>query len=135
MRNHVSLWMIALVVSCAMTANAADISGKWVAQVPGRQGQPQEQTFMFKMEGGKLTGTVSSARGEEAITEGTVSGEDVSFVVVRQGGQGQVKELYKGKIAGSEIKFTRTREGGAGGGGRGGPVEFVAKLVSFGRAI
>ena len=127
MKRSVVVLAVALLALCAVTAVAADISGKWVAQVPGRQGQPQEQTFMFKMEGGKLTGNVTSARGEQTITEGAVSGEDISFVVVRQGGQGQVKELYKGKIAGSEIKFTRTREGGAGGGA---PAEFVAKKAS-----
>src|SRR5262249_35022852 len=29
----------------------ADVSGKWTAQVPGRDGQPQETTFTFKVEG------------------------------------------------------------------------------------
>src|SRR5215813_9105906 len=40
----------------------ADINGKWTAQVPGREGQPQETTFTFKVEGDKLTGTVGPAR-------------------------------------------------------------------------
>lgn len=119
----------AVLTACALLALAADISGKWVAQIPGRQGATQEWTFNFKVEGGKLTGTISSQRGEQQITEGTVSGDTVSFVVVRQGGQGQIKEVYKGTVSGNEIKFTRTREGG-GGGGRGGPVEFVAKRAS-----
>jgi len=100
-----------------------------VAQVPGRQGATQELTFTFKVEGGKLTGTVSSQRGDQQISEGTISGDTVSFVVVRQGGQGQIKELYKGTISGNEIKFTRTREGGMAGRG-GGPVEFIAKRAS-----
>jgi len=121
---------VALLALCAVTAVAADFGGKWVAQVPGRQGAAQETTFAFKVDGANLTGAVTSARGEQAISEGKVSGEDISFVVVRQGGQGQVKELYKGTLAGSEIKFTRTREGGAGGGGRGGPAEFVAKKAN-----
>jgi len=119
----------AVLAACAFLALAADISGKWVAQVPGRQGATQELTFTFKVEGGKLTGTVSSQRGDQQISEGTISGDTVSFVVVRQGGQGQIKELYKGTISGNEIKFTRTREGGMAGRG-GGPVEFIAKRAS-----
>jgi hypothetical protein len=145
---------MALVALCALGAQAADISGKWAAQIPGRAGgNPTDTTFTFKVEGGKLTGMVSSQRGDQQISEGTVSGDAVSFVVVREGGGGQIKELYKGTVAGSEIKFTRTREGGGAGrggaggaggggaaaggagggagagGGRGGgaPVEFVAK--------
>jgi len=121
----------ALLAVCALSILAADISGKWVAQIPGRQGNTTEMTFTFKVEGGKLTGTVGSQRGDQQISEGTVAGDTVSFVVVRQGNQGQIKELYKGTVSGNEIKFTRTREGGGGGGGgRGGPAEFVAKRAS-----
>jgi len=139
---------IALLVAGVLTVAAADISGKWAAEIAGRAGgNPTQTTFTFKVEGGKLTGTVTSARGDSQITEGTVAGDTVSFVVVRQGGQGEVKELYKGTVAGNEIKFTRTRAGApgapgapgaagaaggaGGGGGRGGaPIEFVAKRAS-----
>jgi hypothetical protein len=121
---------------CVVTAVAADISGKWTAQVPsGRDGTPQEQVFMFKVSGGSLTGTVASPRGEQEISEGKVSGEDVSFVVIRKFQEMEMKTLYKGKIAGNEIKFTREMQMPAGGGmgGRGGamkPVEFTAKRAS-----
>lgn len=79
---------------------------------------------MFKVAGGTLTGTISGGRGDQEISGGTVSGDDVSFVVIRKTQNGERKEMYKGKIAGSEIKFTRTREGG---GGAATPTEFVAK--------
>jgi hypothetical protein len=122
---------VLLAAACAVSVLAADISGKWVAQIPGRQGNTTETTFTFKVEGGKLTGSVGSPRGEQEITEGKVSGEDVSFVTVFSGGGGDFKISYKGKIAGNEIKFSRTFEGGGGGGGRGGaPVEFVAKRAN-----
>lgn len=118
-----------MLIACSLLVLAADISGKWVAQIPGRQGATTEWTFNFKVEGNKLTGTISSQRGEQQISEGTVSGDTVQFTVVRQGGQGEIKEVYKGTVAGNEIKFTRTREGG-GGRGATGPVEFVAKRAS-----
>ncbi len=129
MKIRVVSSILALVALCAITAVAADISGKWVAQVPGRDGTPQEQTFMFKVTGGTLTGTITGGRGDQEISSGTVSGDDVSFVVIRKSQNGERKELYKGTIAGSEIKFTRTREGGGGGGGAT-PTTFVAKKSS-----
>jgi len=125
-RKYTVLWMIALIAVCAVAASAADISGKWVAQVPGRNGT-MEQTFTFKQSGETLTGTISSQRGDQEISQGKVAGDSVSFVTVMSFGGNEMKMLYKGAIAGNEIKFTRSMEGGPGGGGRGGPMEFVAK--------
>jgi hypothetical protein len=103
---------------------AADISGKWTAQVPGRGGQPQETTFTFKVEGDKLTGTVSGQQGDTPIADGKVSGDEISFTVTRERQGATIKQLYKGKVAGDEIKFTRSAEGGQ---GNRPPVEFNAK--------
>jgi hypothetical protein len=115
---------VALLALCAVLAVAADISGKWVAQVPGRQGAAQETTFTFKVDGATLTGAVTNARGEQAITDGKVSGDAISFVTVMSFGGNEMKMLYKGTVAGSEIKFVREMQGGQGGRP---PVEFVAK--------
>ena len=112
-----------LVLACTMLAYAADISGKWVAQVQGQGGQTREQTFTFKVEGSKLTGTVSGMQGaENPISDGKIAGNDVSFTVVANFNGNEVKSLYKGTVAGDEIKFTRTREGG-----NRPPQEFTAK--------
>ena len=106
------------------SAVAADVTGKWVAQVQGRQGMA-ENTFNFKVEGTALTGTLTSPQGETAISEGKVSGDEISFVIVRKFGENEMKILYKGKVAGDEIKFTREFQGGMmggpGGPGPGGP--------------
>src|SRR5215469_9551756 len=97
-------------------ARAADISGKWVAQVPGRNGQTRETTFNFKVDGSKLTGTVSGPRGDNPISDGKVDGGDISFTVAVSFNGNDIKMNYKGKVSGDEIKFTRTIEGGPGGG-------------------
>ncbi|MCC7175924.1 MAG: hypothetical protein IT159_12075 [Bryobacterales bacterium] len=120
----VVLSTIALLLVLVCTAAAADVSGKWVAQIPGRQGNMMEQTFTFKASGEQLTGTVSSQRGDQEITEGKISGNDISFMTVMSFGDMQIKQIYKGTVAGNEIKFSRTMQGGRGGGA---PVEFVAK--------
>lgn len=101
----------ALVLMLATLVMAADLTGKWTAQVPGRGGQTTETTFNFKVEGDKLTGTMSSQMGEAAISEGKVSGDDISFSVTREVQGKSFKIIYKGKVAGEEIKFTRTIEG------------------------
>jgi hypothetical protein len=100
-----------LVLASISLAWAADLNGKWVAQVPGRQGQTREQTFNFKVEGGKLTGTVSGMQGDNPISDGVVKGDDISFTVTANFQGNSVKLLYKGKVSGDEIKLTRTREG------------------------
>ena len=107
---------VALLLVLAFTAVAADISGKWVAQVPGRQGNMQEQTFTFKVDGGKLTGTLTGPRGDQEISDGKVSGDDVSFVIIRKFQEMEMKSVYTGKVAGTEIKFSMTMQGGRGGG-------------------
>jgi opacity protein-like surface antigen len=100
------------VLAGALAAHAADVAGKWTAQVPGRDGQTREQTFTFAVDGEKLTGTVSSPMGEVQITDGTVKGDTVAFTTVLNFQGNDVKLLYKGTVAGGEIKFTRQREGG-----------------------
>jgi hypothetical protein len=102
----------ALVSSLAVAASAADITGKWTAQVPARDGQTRETIFTFKAAGETLTGTVSGQMGENPIAEGQVKGDLISFAVKVSFGGNQMKMLYKGKLAGDEIKLTRTREGG-----------------------
>jgi hypothetical protein len=86
-------------------AAAADINGKWKAEFQTPDGQTRTTTFTFKVDGGTLTGTVGSPRGESKIEEGRVNGDDVTFTVVRNFGGDDIKFLYKGKVAGDEIKF------------------------------
>jgi hypothetical protein len=115
----------ALVLAGTLALQAADISGKWTAQVPGRDGQTREATFTFKVEGEKLTGTTSGRNGDVPITDGTVKGDAIAFTVVMNFQGNEVKLLYKGTVAGEEIKFTRQREGGDQP-----PAEFVAKKAT-----
>jgi hypothetical protein len=106
----------AAVVAVALVASAvvyaADVTGKWTAQVPGRDGQTREQTFTFKQDGEKLTGTMSAMQNDVEIKDGTVKGDDIAFNVALSFGGNDVKLIFKGKVAGDEIKFTRQREGG-----------------------
>lgn len=126
MRQRLSMLAAVLALSVA-SLYAADVTGKWAAQVAGRDGQMREQTFTFKVDGETLTGTISGMQGgpDVEIKDGTAKGDDIAFNVVRSFQGQEVKILYKGKVSGGEIKFTSQREGGEGQ-----QREFTAKRVT-----
>jgi len=103
-----------LLALLTLTALAADVSGKWTAQMPARRGQTREATFNFKADGNTLTGTISGRTGDMPISDGKIDGEQISFTQTLEYDGNTVKLIYKGTVSGDEIKFTRTRDGGAG---------------------
>jgi hypothetical protein len=103
-----------------MVASAADVTGKWVAQVPGRGGNATETTFNLKQDGSTVTGTVSGGRGDQPISDGKVDGDKISFNVNLEFNGNKVTQAYTGTVSGDEMKLSR-------GGGRGNPIEFTAK--------
>lgn len=109
-------WIIALLALTLWVSFAADIDGKWTAQVEGRQGT-QTQTLTLKASGNTLTGTLQGGRGGPVeISNGTIDGDNVSFTVVREFGENKITQEFKGTVSGSELKLTMS-------GGRGGSVQ------------
>jgi hypothetical protein len=100
---------------CSFTAAAADVSGKWFAQVPQGHGL-LEINFTFKVEGAKLTGTATYPLGDNVfrleITDGKVNGDELSFTITSKYRDTDVKSVYKGKVAGDQINFTTVTQGG-----------------------
>ena len=113
--------MVAAVMclALAMPARAADdVQGKWIAKVAG-QGQGESAiTFVFKVVGETLAGTLNNSQqpGDVELKEGKVSGDQITFSLTRNIGGTDMKVVWKGKLVGNEIKFTRTLEGGGPGG-------------------
>lgn len=97
---------IIMVVCLVATANAADLNGKWKGEMKTPNGDMLEINFNFQVTGEKLTGTVTNTYGEEQITEGTVKGDAISFIILA--GDGQFKLTYKGKVVGEDLKFNVT---------------------------
>jgi hypothetical protein len=107
----------------ALSAAASDITGKWVAQVPGRDGQTRESTFNFKTDGSKLTGSVSGFQGNQIdISDGKIDGDNLSFVVKMEFNGNAIEMKYSGVVSGAEIKMKRETQRGA--------QEFVAKRAT-----
>ena len=116
----------AFVVLTVTSAWAADVAGKWTARVPAAQGQAESEiTLVFKVADDKLTGTLNNSvmAGDVEIKDGKVTGDEVSFSLMRNIGGTEMTVVWKGKISGDEIKFTRSAQGGAGGA----PTEIIAK--------
>jgi hypothetical protein len=99
-----------------MTMMAADVTGKWTAEMPGRDGNMMTTTMNLKADGGTVTGTVSGRRGDSDITAGKVDGNNVSFDVVREFNGNKMTSHYVGTLDGDTIHFTIKMEGGQGGG-------------------
>jgi hypothetical protein len=114
----------AAVAALSLPAFAADISGKWKAAASqGGQTGRGEQTFVFQVKDGKITGSTTDPRmGESQITEGTVTEAEISFTVTATSPMGEMKMAYKGTIVNDDqIKLTRSMAGGGRQGGPGGP--------------
>ncbi|MBM3786317.1 MAG: hypothetical protein FJW30_18310 [Acidobacteria bacterium] len=102
-----------LFLSFALMALAADVTGKWVAQVPGRDGQTRETTYTFKADGAVLTGTMSGFQGNQInISDGKVDGDKIAFSVKMEFNGNAIEMKYSGIVAGDEIKMKRSTQRG-----------------------
>ena len=104
----------------ALPAMAGDIDGKWNASVDSPMGAVSV-TFEFKSEGEKLTGSMASDFGGQAmppspISEGVVKGEDVSFKLELNMMEGMPPLVitYKGKLKGDELALVSVIDMGQG---------------------
>ena len=102
--------MLGMMVLAAAMAFAAEVNGKWTAEMETPRGT-MKQTFDFKSEGAKLTGTVAGARGSADITEGKIDGAKISFKVKRETPNGTMVQAFEGTVAADEIKLTMKMEG------------------------
>ena len=101
----------ALALLLSVAAYAADVTGKWTAEVAGRNGQTRTQNFTFNADGAKLTGTLGGPQGDTAIADGKIDGDNISFTVTREFNGNSMKLSYTGAVSGDEIKMKQTREG------------------------
>jgi hypothetical protein len=113
--------MFALGLAAALMALpvlADGVDGKWNASVDTPQG-PFALVFEFKAEGAKLTGNMSNDfMGATPISEGTVKGNDVTFQLKIDTGQGPAMTInYKGTVKGDELTLISKFEGEPPGGG------------------
>jgi len=84
--------------------NKVDPTGTWKWNFTTPTGDTRETTLVLKLDGDKLTGTISGRRGETPISDATLKGDEISFSVVREFGENKFTNKYTGKITGDTIK-------------------------------
>jgi hypothetical protein len=113
------LSVVTIVLAFAFAAMAADVTGKWTYEQPGRGGNPgRPVTLTLKQDGAKLTGTMPGmGRGGDnpppptEITDGKVDGSNVSFTVKREFNGNTMVQKFEGTVNGDEMKLKITRDG------------------------
>ncbi|HYL38563.1 MAG TPA: hypothetical protein VEV17_21785 [Bryobacteraceae bacterium] len=114
------IYLLLLACALAVVALAADVSGKWTFETQGRNGAVTN-TLSLKQSGDTLTGSLAGGRGGEVqISDGKVSGDDISFSVTREFQGNSFTTKYTGKVSGDSINLTIE-------GPRGGPQTVTAK--------
>jgi hypothetical protein len=100
--------LLALLGVFSFVAAAADPSGTYKAEMQGRNGNTQTITINLKADGGNLTGSITTPRGDNPISDGKVDGNNVSFVQKMSFNGNDMVIKYKGTIDGDSIKFERS---------------------------
>jgi hypothetical protein len=105
--------LLLLLAALAVAALAADVSGTWKGSAETQMGKV-ERTFVFKVDGNKLTGeTTSSMSGTSAISDGKVDGDKIEFNVTVSIQDNEMKLHYTGVVKGDQIQMhVESAEGG-----------------------
>jgi hypothetical protein len=119
------LFLLAIMATaCLAASSASKIDGKWKASMQSPDGNSMDLVFTFKVDGEKLTGTVTSPMGGDMeLKDGVVKGDEFSFSV--DAGMGDPIK-HKCKLEGDVIKMKFEMPGGMGGDG---PSEMTLKKV------
>ena len=78
MKKLLSVFVFVLIASYGF---AAGIDGNWIANMKGPDGSEMAMTFVFKMDGDKLTGVVKTPNGDTPISNTKIDGKVFSFDV------------------------------------------------------
>ena len=99
--------ILSLMTLTSWLVAAADIDGKWTGQLQGKNREITE-TLMLKSNGNQLSGSLQGKGGPINISEGLISGQNVTFKVIRDRNGKKLAQVYKGTLSGSDLKMTMT---------------------------
>jgi hypothetical protein len=127
------LFVVAILCVLTFAAMAADVSGKWTYQQPGRGGgDPVTVTITLKADGGAVTGVVSrpgqNGNQDSNISDGKVDGNTITFKVSQDMRGTAMVTSYKGTLEGDTLNLEVTRPGRNGGDPT--TTKFVAKRAT-----
>jgi hypothetical protein len=101
----------AMLLLLVLPAVAADVAGTWKGSAETPNGTI-ERTFVFKVDGSKLTGEARSEMfGTSVIENGKVEGSSLSFQIKVKFQDNEMTVSYKGKLDGETLNLTATGVG------------------------
>ena len=110
------------------------MSGMWIGQIPARN-QMLDIAFQFTQTGDALSGKLYGDYESTALTDGRISGDNISFIVtIKEQAGNQINETrlrFTGTLKDGTLELTRERESSknAGNSGAAGPVRANSKLT------
>jgi hypothetical protein len=107
MKSLVRAWVLTALTIVGGVAFAADVSGTWSASFETQVGT-QTYTYELHAQGNVLTGkTKGNLTGENAISDGKVDGNKISFVEKATYQGMPLVFNYTGELKGDQIHFKR----------------------------
>lgn len=101
LRRTAAVWMA--LAACALAADDAKPEGTWKWSVD-RNGEKIETTLKLKLEGEKLSGTITGRDNKEtAIEEASFKDGEVKFQITRERNGEKIAIKYSGKVSGDTI--------------------------------
>ena len=101
-----------LLLLASLNLFAADFTGIWTGQSDGGK---EDIAFQFQQSGAVLTGKLYGDYQSTPIVKGIVSGDIVTFLVLRQEQSGneinETRIRFSGKLTNGALELTREREG------------------------
>lgn len=107
-------FILGLVGLAAAQDKKSDPSGTWKWETE-RNGQKRETVLKLKLDGDKLTGTITAGRGKDQasnvkIEDGKFKDGEVTFTVTREFNEQKRVTKYAAKVDGDTLKGTATSE-------------------------
>ena len=94
---------LALVLVATQARAEDNPTGTWKWEMKFND-QTREVTLKLKLDGGKLTGSVSGRTSDTEIADGQYKDGDISFSVTRERNGQKFTSKYTGKLSGDSIK-------------------------------
>lgn len=92
----------------------ADVSGTWIGQIEVREGEKEDIAIRMEQRGAVLTGKLYGDYQSAPIVKGTVAGDLLTFVVLRQEQSGneihETRIRFTGRVVGESLELVRERE-------------------------
>lgn len=99
----VGLAIMAVVATAGVARAAENPTGTWKWEVKFNN-QSRDITLKLKLDGEKLTGSMSGRNGDTEIQDGQYKDGDISFSIVRERNGNKMTSKFSGKLSGDTIK-------------------------------